>query len=225
MSLSCPISYTRMKYPAKSIRCQHLQCFDALWFLHSQLQIPTWQCPVCQVAITFDRLAICQYVDDILHSCGEEVEQVELFADGSWKPYVEEEEEGSDRRDRKKSGKIPDVHKHCEGSGADTGDVGGSESVVVISLDSDDEEEGEEDVHKYSEDTMLTKGSNHLGGQSGVPESPYLGSHDQAINNPFYLKLILRMGRQSKTHFFRVINLYRHNLVEAHWKLRELLPR
>ena len=181
MSLSCPISYTRMKYPAKSIRCQHLQCFDALWFLHSQLQIPTWQCPVCQVAITFDRLAICQYVDDILHSCGEEVEQVELFADGSWKPYVEEEEEGSDRRDRKKSGKegSPDVHKHCEGSGADTGDVGGSESVVVISLDSDDEEEeGEEDVHKYSEDTMLTKGSNHLGGQSGVPESPYLGSHD-----------------------------------------------
>ncbi|CAI4361627.1 BAF_collapsed_G0012710.mRNA.1.CDS.1 [Saccharomyces cerevisiae] len=46
MSLQCPISYTRMKYPSKSINCKHLQCFDALWFLHSQLQIPTWQCPV-----------------------------------------------------------------------------------------------------------------------------------------------------------------------------------
>ncbi|CAI5113317.1 BBT_HP_G0145360.mRNA.1.CDS.1 [Saccharomyces cerevisiae] len=41
MSLQCPISYTRMKYPSKSINCKHLQCFDALWFLHSQLQIPT----------------------------------------------------------------------------------------------------------------------------------------------------------------------------------------
>ncbi|CAI5174281.1 ANL_HP_G0129460.mRNA.1.CDS.1 [Saccharomyces cerevisiae] len=46
MSLQCPISYTRMKYPSKSINCKHLQCFDALWFLHSQLQIPTWQCPL-----------------------------------------------------------------------------------------------------------------------------------------------------------------------------------
>lgn len=172
MSLSCPISYTRMKYPAKSIRCQHLQCFDALWFLHSQLQIPTWQCPVCQVPVTLERLAICQYVDDILRSCGEEVEQVELFADGSWKPYIEEEE-GSDRRGRGKSGlkeESPGLHNHRSGSSADTGDASGNESIVVISLDSDDEDDS---------DTLSPRGSNHLGGQSDVSGKPCLRPHDR----------------------------------------------
>ncbi|CAD6613183.1 HN1_G0047360.mRNA.1.CDS.1 [Saccharomyces cerevisiae] len=68
MSLQCPISYTRMKYPSKSINCKHLQCFDALWFLHSQLQIPTWQCPVCQIDIALENLAISEFVDDILQN-------------------------------------------------------------------------------------------------------------------------------------------------------------
>lgn len=91
MSLQCPISYTRMKYPALAVTCKHLKCFDALWFLHSQEQVPTWQCPVCQNPIKIEDIAICEFVDEILKKCDEDIEQVELSPDGSWVPIEEEE--------------------------------------------------------------------------------------------------------------------------------------
>lgn len=90
MTLQCPVSYTRMKYPVKSIMCKHLQCYDALWFIYSQMQIPTWQCPVCQIKIGLNDLAICEYVDEILKNSDEDVEQVDISTDGSWKPLTEE---------------------------------------------------------------------------------------------------------------------------------------
>lgn len=91
LSLQCPISYTRMKYPAKSIMCKHLQCFDALWFLYSQEQVPTWQCPVCPVIIDIRNLAICEYVAEILENTNETVEQVELSTDGSWTAQTDDD--------------------------------------------------------------------------------------------------------------------------------------
>ncbi|CAI4370404.1 CDG_1a_G0012490.mRNA.1.CDS.1 [Saccharomyces cerevisiae] len=104
MSLQCPISYTRMKYPSKSINCKHLQCFDALWFLHSQLQIPTWQCPVCQIDIALENLAISEFVDDILQNCQKNVEQVELTSDGKWTAILEDDDDSdSDSNDGSRS--------------------------------------------------------------------------------------------------------------------------
>lgn len=47
LSLKCPLSFARMKYPCKSVYCEHLQCFDALAFLQLQEQASTWSCPVC----------------------------------------------------------------------------------------------------------------------------------------------------------------------------------
>ncbi|CAI4064252.1 hypothetical protein SUVC_08G1920 [Saccharomyces uvarum] len=86
LTLQCPISCTRMKYPAKTEKCKHIQCFDALWFLHSQSQVPTWQCPICQHPAKFDQLKISEFVNDIVQNCKEDVEQVEISVDGSWKP-------------------------------------------------------------------------------------------------------------------------------------------
>lgn len=97
MTLQCPISYTRMKYPAKSIMCKHLQCFDALWYIYSQMQIPTWQCPVCQIDIELKNLAICQFVDELLHDSDEDTEQIELSSDGSWRPVVDEPPKAAER--------------------------------------------------------------------------------------------------------------------------------
>ncbi|CAI4051721.1 SUMO ligase NFI1 SKDI_15G3030 [Saccharomyces kudriavzevii IFO 1802] len=86
LTLQCPVSCTRMKYPTKTEKCKHIQCFDALWFLHSQSQVPTWQCPICQHPVNFDQLKISEFVNSIIHNCKEDVEQVEISVDGSWKP-------------------------------------------------------------------------------------------------------------------------------------------
>ncbi|CAD6614142.1 HLJ1_G0047620.mRNA.1.CDS.1 [Saccharomyces cerevisiae] len=136
MSLQCPISYTRMKYPSKSINCKHLQCFDALWFLHSQLQIPTWQCPVCQIDIALENLAISEFVDDILQNCQKNVEQVELTSDGKWTAILEDDDDSdSDSNDGSRSpekGTSVSDH-HCSSSHPS--------EPIIINLDSDDDEQ------------------------------------------------------------------------------------
>ena len=142
MSLQCPISYTRMKYPSKSINCKHLQCFDALWFLHSQLQIPTWQCPVCQIDIALENLAISEFVDDILQNCQENVEQVELTSDGKWTAIFEDEDDSdSDSNDGARSPeKSTSVSDHpCVSSRPS--------EPIIINLDSDDDEPNGSNPH------------------------------------------------------------------------------
>jgi len=143
MSLNCPISYMRMKYPAKSSSCKHLQCFDALWFLHSQLQIPTWQCPVCQVPIKVEQLAISEYVEEILQKCDKNIEQVELFKDGGWAPIFDENQRGSDSES---DGETPYNVKKDEKPTISVNTKHEVGEPFVISLDSDDDAEGEHSV-------------------------------------------------------------------------------
>ncbi|EDO14512.1 hypothetical protein Kpol_286p5 [Vanderwaltozyma polyspora DSM 70294] len=157
MSLQCPVSYTRMKYPAKSINCNHLQCFDALWYLHSQRQIPTWQCPVCQISLSIETLAICEYVDEILKSCSEDVEQVELAADGSWTPLDEDGNHiGKAINTKTELKKTENTIIKQENSNEIASSLGKESSVssqthsnqpepTIISLDSEDESEARND--------------------------------------------------------------------------------
>ncbi|CAI4038268.1 hypothetical protein SMKI_04G6100 [Saccharomyces mikatae IFO 1815] len=138
MSLQCPISYTRMKYPSKSINCKHLQCFDALWFLHSQLQIPTWQCPVCQIDISLENLAISEFVDDILQNCQDNVEQVELTSDGKWTAILEDEDDNDSDSDNSARNETS-AEKNISASEHPCSSSHSSEPIV-INLDSDDDE-------------------------------------------------------------------------------------
>ncbi|KAL4871963.1 hypothetical protein BDV12DRAFT_205454 [Aspergillus spectabilis] len=84
MSLKCPLSTRRIEVPCRSVLCTHNQCFDASSFLQLQEQAPTWTCPVCAKATSFESLNVDQYVDDILHSTPLDVEQVLIEPDGQW---------------------------------------------------------------------------------------------------------------------------------------------
>ncbi|GFN12108.1 SUMO ligase siz1 [Aspergillus tubingensis] len=84
MSLKCPLSTLRIEVPCRSVICTHNQCFDASSFLQLQEQAPTWSCPVCSKATSFESLQIDQYVDDILRSTSLDVEQVIIEPDGQW---------------------------------------------------------------------------------------------------------------------------------------------
>lgn len=148
MTLQCPVSYTRMKYPIKSVMCKHLQCYDALWYICSQMQIPTWQCPVCQISISLKDLAICEYVDEILKNSNEDVEQVDISTDGSWKPLTEEkpvqkETNKSTETTVKKEYNDDDEESDLPLSRLLQGDSRSAtpNEPVVISLDSDAEDE------------------------------------------------------------------------------------
>lgn len=62
MSLKDPISTLRISLPCRSTLCTHNQCFDAESFLQLQEQAPTWQCPICNKTISYDGLAVDQWV-------------------------------------------------------------------------------------------------------------------------------------------------------------------
>jgi E3 SUMO-protein ligase PIAS1 len=83
MSLKDPISTLRIKTPCRSMICTHNQCFDAESFLLLQEQAPTWTCPICSKIISFNGLAVDQYVQEILSKV-KNADQVTIEASGEW---------------------------------------------------------------------------------------------------------------------------------------------
>jgi len=93
-SLVCPLGKMRMKIPAKSIHCDHLQCFDASIFILMNEKKPTWMCPTCSKPCLYDDIQIENYFLEVVSSptLVDGCKEIELLADGTWKVYVESEE-------------------------------------------------------------------------------------------------------------------------------------
>jgi len=93
-SLVCPLGNKRMNIPAKSIHCDHLQCFDACTFILMNEKNPTWICPTCSKQCLYDDLQIENYFLEVVSSpllkdCSKEIE---ILADGTWIVYEEKKE-------------------------------------------------------------------------------------------------------------------------------------
>ncbi|KAG0668280.1 hypothetical protein C6P45_004839 [Maudiozyma exigua] len=152
LSLQCPISYTKMKYPARSVDCKHLQCFDALWYLHSQQQVPTWSCPVCSKRVPYENLRISEYVETIVKQTDDDVEQVQINRDGTWIPFDEDEPVGNNENQNNVNDRnVKEESNTSIGGITNPGTLhthGGD--VNIISLDSSDEEEEQPTMNQYS---------------------------------------------------------------------------
>lgn len=88
-SLLCPLSKVRMRLPAKSIKCKHLQCFDASTFLLMNEKKSTWTCPTCNLPCLYDDLQIMLYFLDIIESpiLPDSCTEIEILSNGMWKVY------------------------------------------------------------------------------------------------------------------------------------------
>ncbi|KAI0417303.1 PINIT domain-containing protein [Xylaria grammica] len=90
LSLKCPLSYTRLRTPCRSVLCLHIQCFDADSYLQLQQQGPQWLCPICNQSAPFENLAVDEYVRDILERTMDSTEQVTIEPDGVWSTQLTE---------------------------------------------------------------------------------------------------------------------------------------
>lgn len=104
LSLRCPLSYTRLRAPCRSVSCNHIQCFDATSYLQLQEQGPQWVCPVCSKPANFENLALDDYVGEILENTSESTEQVTIEPDGQWKTQSAGEPEPPKARKRSSLG-------------------------------------------------------------------------------------------------------------------------
>ncbi|RKP36001.1 hypothetical protein BJ085DRAFT_33007 [Dimargaris cristalligena] len=84
LSLKCPLSHTRIKYPCRTTKCQHLQCFDADSFLRVNQQSPTWKCPVCNCDAQFADLFMDGFSQDILNRVDSSIDQIHVETDMTW---------------------------------------------------------------------------------------------------------------------------------------------
>ena len=98
MSLKCPISTSRISWPCRSTVCQHNQCFDAYNFLQMQEQAPTWTCPICSKTVSYQTLAMDQYVQEILQKTS--AEQVTVEPTGGWSEVVVNDNHGRSNQPR-----------------------------------------------------------------------------------------------------------------------------
>ncbi|XP_038874879.1 E4 SUMO-protein ligase PIAL2 [Benincasa hispida] len=89
ISLNCPISYTRIKVPVKGRSCKHLQCFDFGNFIDINSRRPSWRCPHCNQYICFLDIRVDQNMLKVIREVGENVTEVIISADGSWKAILE----------------------------------------------------------------------------------------------------------------------------------------
>ncbi|XP_060872489.1 E3 SUMO-protein ligase PIAS2-like [Metopolophium dirhodum] len=93
-SLVCPLGKIRMKMPAKSIHCDHLQCFDAHTFILMNEKKPTWMCPTCNKPCLYDDIQIENYFLNVVSSPNlkDSSKEIEILADGTWIVYEEKKE-------------------------------------------------------------------------------------------------------------------------------------
>ncbi|KAL5749969.1 hypothetical protein ACOSP7_024572 [Xanthoceras sorbifolium] len=89
ISLNCPISYTRIRTPVKGHSCKHLQCFDFSNFVHINSRRPSWRCPHCNQHVCYTDIRVDQNMVKVLREVGENVTDVIISADGSWRAVLE----------------------------------------------------------------------------------------------------------------------------------------
>ncbi|KAK4601467.1 hypothetical protein RGQ29_010860 [Quercus rubra] len=92
ISLNCPISYARIGTPVKGYSCKHLQCFDFGNFVDINSRRPSWRCPHCNQYVCYLDIRLDQNMVKVLREVGENVSEVIISADGSWKAVLESDD-------------------------------------------------------------------------------------------------------------------------------------
>nr|WDV57326.1 SIZ1a [Ipomoea batatas] len=92
VNLRCPMSGSRMKVAGRFKPCVHMGCFDLEVFVEMNQRSRKWQCPICLKNYSLEHIIIDPYFNRIaskLKSCGEDVTEIEVKPDGSWRAKVE----------------------------------------------------------------------------------------------------------------------------------------
>ncbi|KAF5822839.1 putative chromatin regulator PHD family [Helianthus annuus] len=105
VSLRCPMSGSRMKIAGRFKPCAHMGCFDLEVFVEMCQRSRKWQCPTCLKNYSLESVIIDPYFTRItskMHSCGDDVTEIEVKPDGSWRAKSED--------DRKSLGELGHWH-------------------------------------------------------------------------------------------------------------------
>lgn len=66
VSLKDPVSFSRLRYPVRGRRCNHIQCFDLEIFLRSNASLLKLVCPLCHQKANMDDLRYSLFMENII---------------------------------------------------------------------------------------------------------------------------------------------------------------
>ncbi|CAM9003619.1 unnamed protein product [Rhodiola kirilowii] len=96
VNLRCPMSGSRMKIAGRFKPCLHMGCFDLEIFVEMNQRSKKWQCPICLRNYSLENIIIDPYFNRITSKmiyCGEDVTEIEVKPDGSWRVKTNSETE------------------------------------------------------------------------------------------------------------------------------------
>ncbi|EEF36036.1 E3 SUMO-protein ligase SIZ1 isoform X2 [Ricinus communis] len=99
VNLRCPMSGSRMKVAGRFKPCAHMGCFDLEVFLEMNQRSRKWQCPVCLKNYSLENVIIDPYFNRVtskMQHCGEDITEIEVKPDGSWRAKTKSEAERRD---------------------------------------------------------------------------------------------------------------------------------
>jgi len=110
VSLRCPLTIKRMELPVRGVACHHPQCFDLQGYLGFCMTTGVWQCPVCTKSCRFTDLGLDDNMEKIIKETGEEIDQVRLFPNGTYRAITlaeirREDQRAGQRKKRKRKDK------------------------------------------------------------------------------------------------------------------------
>ncbi|RVX10033.1 E4 SUMO-protein ligase PIAL2 [Vitis vinifera] len=217
ISLNCPIrmtsartlllwimlSFKRIKIPVKGHLCKHHQCFDYGNFMEINSRRPSWRCPHCNQPVCNPDIRIDQKM--VLKEVEENVVDVIISPDGSWKPVVESIDHETQSNQQEHS-------EQCESVGFSNIPA----QVVDLTMGEDDEDEclsslGTEDVKPLSynlqgssaAENFLPPGVNYMveADQSGSSQTEdHVWSAEQfppSVSNGFVLPTMSSNGQRN----------------------------
>ncbi|KAJ8768481.1 hypothetical protein K2173_022570 [Erythroxylum novogranatense] len=126
ISLNCPISCTRIRTPIKGHSCKHLQCFDFSNFVKINSRKPSWRCPHCNQHVCYTDIRKDQNMVKVLKEVGDNVIDVIMSYDGSWKAVLESDDD---------TYKAPSTYSDCQKEKTGGGECTTSAALPPIVLD------------------------------------------------------------------------------------------
>ncbi|XWS71319.1 hypothetical protein CRYUN_Cryun03dG0128000 [Craigia yunnanensis] len=96
VNLRCPMSGSRMKVAGRFKPCVHMGCFDLEVFVELNQRSRKWQCPICLKNYSLECVIIDPYFNRItskMRNCGEDITEIEVKPDGSWRAKAKSEHE------------------------------------------------------------------------------------------------------------------------------------
>jgi hypothetical protein len=131
LSLNCPLSQMRMADPCRGANCEHLQCYDARFYLTVNSRRETWECPVCNKPAPLESLRVDVWMARVLAEADAGVVDIELQADGTWVPVADDDSDDSDSQRGDPRDMWSRKRRRVSASGGGGGGGGGSAGIAV----------------------------------------------------------------------------------------------